>query len=658
MSDDSPTRLDRKYEPRLREALEVANIPTLLLLLNQFTGDKRWLEAPFKPERSRGLDDNDSGGLPEDIQLEIRSAAFDAIVAWRAGTPIARPQLSGDEILEMMCVSESEDIPRDYAALLADKLQRFSGRKAKPIRAPKGFTVLIVGAGMSGIVMARKLREAGIRYTIIEKQPRVGGVWESHHYPGCGVDTPGHLYTYSFAPGDWSMYFPLQGEINQYFSDVARESGVQDEIRFNTECLSATYDEAAHVWRTVLRLPDGREEALVANVVISAVGTFTKAKWPNIPGLEDFPGTVVHTSDWDDSIDLKDKRVAVIGNGASAMQLVPAIADRVSSLAIFQRSKQWAAPFPKFHLDVPDAIRFLMREVPQYSYFYRLRLSWIFDSKVYPSLQKDPNWEHPERSLNAINDGHRRFFTRYVEEQLGERTDLIEKVLPTFPPFGKRILLDNGWYQTMTKPHVSLIDDPVSKVEGNKVYSRSGEAREVDAIVVATGYDVSRYLSVLNLVGRNGVTIREAWDDDDARAYLGTVVPEFPNFFMLYGPNTQLGHGGSFIFIVECQIDYILSVLEQMTENSLSEVECRSEVYDQYNEKLQEKHQKMVWSHPGMSTYFRNARGRIVVQNPWRVVDYWQFTRRANLDDFNTVGSEKSHQAGQDRPELALNSSR
>lgn len=636
----APLAAGASFRKQISEALAVANVPTLILLLHQFTGDPRWLEAPFMPERGRGLDDNDSGGLPDAVQQEVRAAALEVITAWRDGTPIAKPRLSGEELVRMMCVTEAELIPPDYAEVMADKLDRFSGATSEPVPVPDGFCALIIGTGMSGIAIARRFRETGVPYVIVEKQANTGGVWHSHHYPGCGVDTPGHLYSYSFAPGDWSMYFPLRDEISGYFKDVAGKSGVWDDIRFETECLSTTYDEVAHVWRSVLRLPDGSQEVLVTNVVISAVGTFTTPKWPAIPGLKDFDGTVIHTAFWDDSLDVTGKRVAVIGNGASAMQLVPAIADKVKSLDIFQRSKHWAAPFEKFHKPVPEAIRFMMREVPQYARLYRLRLSWIFDSKVYPSLQKDPNWEFPDRSLNAINDGHRRFFSRYIVDQLGDRQDLVEKVTPTFPPYGKRILLDNGWYRTLVRPQVSLIDSGVERVEGNRIYSRDGEVREADILIVATGYDVTRYLAPVSVIGRNGISVREAWDDDDARAYLGTVVAGFPNFFMLYGPNTQLGHGGSFIFLVECQIDYVLSVLRQMAMHKLAEVECRTEVYDEYNRNIQDKHQNMVWSHKGVTNYFRNDRGRIVVQNPWRVVDYWRFTRQADLNDFNTVATD------------------
>jgi 4-hydroxyacetophenone monooxygenase len=414
---------------------------------------------------------------------------------------------------------------------------------------------------------------------------------------------------------------------------------VYDDIQFSTEVLSTVYDEDNRTWTTELRGRDGNLQTLSTNVVITAVGVFNEPIRPDIPGLDQFEGPVVHTARWDTELQLDGKRVAVVGTGASAMQLVPAIADRVESMTVFQRTRQWAAPFPKFHKPVPEPIRFLMREVPLYQYWYRLRLSWIFDSKIYPSLHKDPNWTDPEHSINAINAGHRRYFTRYIHEQLGDRQDLAPKVIPSYPPYGKRMLLDNGWFRTMTRPHVTLVDnaeDGIDHITGNTIHTRNGENYEVDAVLLATGYKVARMLSTLPVYGRNGLSIRQAWNDDDPRAYLGTVAPDFPNLFLLYGPNTQLGHGGSFIFVMECQINYVLDTLRQMFTNGISELECRRDVHDTYNETIQERHQKMIWTHTGMTTYVRNQLGRVVGNNPWQLIEFWRLLKEVDLDDYHT----------------------
>ncbi|WP_223205591.1 flavin-containing monooxygenase [Gordonia jinghuaiqii] len=631
------------FEAQLSEAIQLANVPTLLLVLVQLTGDEQWLKAPYLPVRSRGVDDNDTGGLEPSIQAEIRRGAYEAILDWRRTGDIAVPRPSADLLLRMMAVSEGSPIPEKYAGIMGARLDAFMDPREVSLResVPDGFKALIVGAGMSGISAAVKFKQAGIPFIIVEKQDDSGGVWHSHRYPGCSVDTPSHLYSYTFDGGDWSRYFPAQSEIASYFRGVAEKNGIYEEIRFSTEVLSAQYDETEHVWTSRLRNPDGSEEIVRTTALISAVGAFAEPIIPKIEGLDDFSGPVVHTARWDSTLDLRGKRVAVVGTGASAMQLVPAIVDEVESLTIFQRSRQWAAPFPKFRKPVPDPIRFLMREVPLYQYWYRLRLSWIFDSKTYPSLQKDPNWEDTSLSINKINAGHRRFFERYIREELGDRQDLADRVIPDYPPYAKRMLLDNGWFRTVTRPEVTLVDnadDGIDHVTANAIHTRNGEIHEVDVIILATGYNVARMLSTLPISGRDGLSIREAWDDTDPRAYLGTVVPDFPNLFVLYGPNTQLGHGGAFIFVMECQIDYVLKIFREMFEAGVSEVECRREIYEEYNDAIQERHQQMIWTLPNITTYVRNGKGRVVANNPWELVEFWELLGKAGLDDYETVG--------------------
>lgn len=625
-----------------REAVAIANIPTLLVVLVQMTGDRRWLEDPYRPTRTKGLGDNDDGGLPERLQDQIRDAALAAIREWRAGKPLAIPAPSADLLVEMMSVSLGETVPPEYAPMIAHELGVADERRAASAGAdaagpPPGFGVLIVGAGVSGLCAAIRLQAAGVAYTIVERNETVGGTWLENRYPGCGVDVPSHLYTFSFAPNDWSQYFALREELHEYFERVASDFGVTERIRFRTEVTAARYDEAAQGWAVDVVNPDGSKETLRADVVISAVGAFNKPRLPDVRGAGSFEGPSAHTARWpEEGIDVEGKRVAVVGNGASAMQLVPAIADAAGSIVVFQRSPQWAAPFEKFRTPVPEPVKFLLRALPLYHAWYRLRLGWAFNDKIWPALQKDPTWPHPERAVNAINDGHRRYFTRHIVSELGDRQDLLEKVLPDFPPFGKRMLLDNGWFRTIARDHVELVAESVAEVRADRVVTTSGAEHEADVLVWATGFDVVRFLAPMEIVGRSGRALQEAWDGDDARAYLGTAVPDFPNFFCLYGPNTQFGHGGSLITVMERQTHYVMSVLSQMFARGVGSVEVRQDVHDRYNEKVDEAHENMVWTHPGMDTYYRNSKGRVVVNNPFKIVDYWEMTEAADLGDYRT----------------------
>lgn len=317
------------------------------------------------------------------------------------------------------------------------------------------------------------------------------------------------------------------------------------------------------------------------------------------------------------------------------MQIVPAIAGQVSHLTIFARSKQWAAPFPKFRTPVPEPIRWLIREVPLYQKWYRQRLAWTFNDRIHGSLQRDPDWPHQDRAINAVNDGHREAFTRYVRSELGDRQDLLDKVLPDYPPFGKRMLLDNGWYRTVARENVTLVADRLDRVEGATLIGGDGSRHEADVLVLGTGFKATELLASLEVQGKGGLSLREEWDGDDARAYLGTTVPGFPNLFTLLGPNIGLGHGGSVITPVEGQVRYILDLLQKAFAKGARTVEPKREVHEAYNARVDAAHDAMVWTHPGMENWYRNSKGRVVAITPWRHDDFWRMTRSTDLADYD-----------------------
>ena len=642
-----------ELERRVAEGVAVANIPTLLMVLVQLTGDLSWLQDPYTVRRSFGVDDNDTGGLEPAAMGAVRAAATRAITSWLRTGEVALARPSDELLVTMLSASMGEPVAPAYGPMLAYDLDLVTRAATcpdpTPVSPPQDFQVVVIGAGAGGICAAVRLQEAGIPYTVVERAEGVGGVWEANHYPGAGVDTPNHLYSFTFAPHDWTRYFVLRDELYDYLQDVVRRFDLAPHLRLRTEVQMARYDADGQCWELDVAGPGGTG-TLRADVVIAASGLFNPPKLPDIEGLEDFPGVKLHTAEWDDTLDVRGKRVAVVGSGASAMQCVCAIADDVASLTIFQRSPTWAAPFEKFEVPVVPAVRALFDAVPLYRAWYRLRLNFMWSDRLLPSIRLDPDWPHPERSMNATNDRHRQYFTNHILSEIGERPDLIDKVVPRYPPYGKRILLDNGWYRTVARPHVTLVDDPIVHIGPDGVSTASGERHDPEILILATGFDVQRFLSTFEVVGRDGVTLRDVWGDDDARAYLGTAVPGFPNLFCLYGPNSQSGAGGSIIALLEAQVNYAMSVITQMIDRGVGSVECRREVHDEYNRRLDDILADSVWTHPAVSTYYRNARGRVTVNSGLSKLEFWTMTREADLGDYHLEpAADRPNRVSRDR---------
>jgi 4-hydroxyacetophenone monooxygenase len=629
-------------DEELREALEAANLPTLLMVMAHLTGDHSWLEEPYRPDRTIALNDNDTAGLSPTRQAEVRAAALEILGKWREGEIPPPPTLSDQQITDMLSVCMGETVPAEFGPMMAEEAgfteRDISWTDGVPTEKLVDFGVLIIGAGISGIGAAIKLRGLNIPYVVIEKNDAVGGTWLENDYPGAGVDTPSHLYEFSFDPSpSWSRYFAKQDEILGYLSDMAQRHEILDSIRFGCEVESADFDAASSTWNVVTRDRAGEAHTYRANVVISSVGQLNRPKYPAITGLDTFPGPVFHSAEWRHDVDLAGKRVAVLGTGASAMQIVPAIAGVPAELVVFQRSPQWAAPNANYLRATAAGTKLLMAQVPYYATWYRMRLLWIFNDKLHPSLTVDPEWPHPERSINAANDKHRAFFTEHIRQQLGDRDDLWDKVMPTYPPYGKRILIDNGWYHAVARDDVNLVADGVVEVDGNAIITADGSRYEVDVLILATGFQNRRFLFPMEVHGADGKSLRDLWGDDDAFAYLGMTVPNFPNFFIMVGPNTALGHGGSLIFVTECEVNYITRLLVTMLEQDIAAIDCRSDVFEAYNARVDEAHSRMIWTHRGMTNWYRNAAGRVVATTPWRLLDYWKMTHRPALDDYDVT---------------------
>ncbi len=625
-------------DAELQTALQEANLPTVLLVLAQLTGEGNWLREPFLPTQPIGTDDNDSGGFSPEQQAKIRGAAFDLMRELRDGDLDVPPPPSAERLVEMLSISLAEGLPAEYGETMVEEagfaergLADWHGER--PDEASR-LSVLVIGAGPAGITVAAMLERLGLPYTVVEKNPSVGGVWWENDYPGAGVDTPSHLYSFSRTPNpDWSHFYAKQPELLDYFRRIADELGVLDRIRFRTEVTAMGWDESRQLWSVQTEGADGAE-SMEVRAVISCVGVLSRPRIPKLPGMDDFEGPVFHSARWDHGLDLAGKLVAVIGTGATAMQIVPSIADRAAHTLVFQRSPQWVAPNANYLRAVPEGTRLLMAHMPYYASFYRLRLMWRFQDKLLASLYRDPEWSHPERSVNKGNDRHRAFFTKHIESELEGRPDLIAKVVPDYPPYGKRILMDNNWYKTLRRDDVTLIADGVQGLDAHHVLTDAGDAYAADVVVLATGFHASRMLWPMDIHGRGGVSLHAQWGDDNASAYLGITVPNFPNLFVVGGPHTFLGHGGSALYTTEAGINYIGQALVALVERRWGSLEVKAQVHDDYNRRLDAEHERLVWTHPGMNTWFRNKHGRVTALSPWRGVDYWSLTHELRLDDF------------------------
>ena len=625
-------------DTQLRAALADGNIPTLLLVVSHLTGDPKWLEDPYLPTRTIALDDNDTGGFSAVRQQEIRDAAFDVITAWRDGRHELPPAPGTDQITQLLALSLGEALPPEYATSMAEEagFQLRAGvdwTDGRPDRADD-MHVVIIGAGIAGVGTAAALKHLGIRHTVIDRNPAVGGVWLSNAYPGVGVDTPTSLYSYSFTrPRAWERYYAKGPEILAYVQQTARDAGIEDNIRLRTEVTGADWDDEAKIWRVHTRSETGEVESLEATAIVSCVGVFHRPKVPAVPGMEKFTGPLFHSSRWDHSVDLRGKTVAVIGTGATSVQIVPEIAGTAKRVLVFQRSPQWVIPNPNYLRPMSDGVKLLMEQVPYYASFYRLRLVWMFQDKLLPTLRRDPEWPHPERSVNQANDKHRIFLTNYIDKQLGDRTDLRAKLLPDYPPYGKRIVVDNNWYATLKRDDVEVIVDGIAGIDENHIITTDGESHHADVIVFATGFDVTHMLAPMDIRGRT-TTLAQLWAGGNPWAYLGVVVPDFPNLFMMAGPNSGLGHGGSAIYVFECAMAYTRRLLIRMAEEDIGVLEVRRDVAEDYTRRVDAEHEQLVWTHPGMSNWFRNESGRVVLVQPWRGVDYWRMTSDPNPEDF------------------------
>ena len=476
-------------------------------------------------------------------------------------------------------------------------------------------SVLIVGTGFSGLGMGIKLKEAGIEsFTILERANDVGGTWRDNNYPGCACDVQSHLYSFSFEPNpNWTRMFARQPEIKAYLQHCARKYALLPHIRFDSEVVRAEYDEAAAMWTVTTR----KGEVHRANVLVSGMGGLSTPAYPTLKGLENFKGKTFHSADWDHGYDLAGKRVAVIGTGASAIQFVPKVAEKVARLDLYQRTPVWIIPKPDRAISAAE--RALFRRFPKLQLALRNSIYWMLETRVLGFVINPRLMKLVEREAR----GH-------IRRQIADPA-LRAKVTPDYTIGCKRILISDDFYPAISRANVDVITEGIREVRANSIVAADGSEREVDAIIFGTGFKAQDPMPRGAVFGRGGKDIVEVWKDG-AEAYKGTTQAGFPNFYMLMGPNTGLGHN-SMVYMIESQIQYVMDALKTMRRERLRSLEVRADVQARYNVGLQEKLGKAVWQ-SGCRSWYINEAGKNTTLWPGFTFKYREQVRRIDLVDY------------------------
>lgn len=496
--------------------------------------------------------------------------------------------------------------PPPQARPAAGEEQRGAGRR---------WSAVIIGTGFAGIGMAAGLKRQGVEdFVVLEKADTVGGVWRDNTYPGAACDVPSHLYSFSFAPNpDWTRAFATQAEIHAYLERCADDLDVRRHVRFGTEVLGADFDEAEACW--TVRTADGG--ILTADLLISAVGQLSRPAIPVLKGQENLRIPAFHSAHWDHSIPLAGKRIGVIGTGASAIQFVPKIAADAASVSVFQRSAAYIMPKPDRPYTEREKRRF--RAMPSAMRLHRLGIYLRYESRALAFT----------RFKGLMEIAAARPFRRMLAREVADpRTR--DKLRPDYPVGCKRLLLSDDYLATMARPNVDLVTDRIARLTATGVETVDGRSHDVDVLIYGTGFAATEFLSPMTIRGRQGIALNDAWRDG-ASAYLGMAVPGFPNFFMLYGPNTNLGHN-SIVYMIESQIAHVLRCRTRMQATGAETIEVAGDAFRRHDRHVQDRLARTVWA--GCKSWYVDARGRNTTNWPGFTLSYRALTRLRSLDAY------------------------
>ena len=617
----------------IERAIEHADPLVLRGLLYQLTANEALIDMPMSREQF-GFSFIDRIANSSD-EATVRRLAVEFLKDLRDDGERAIDVGPSDRLPQSLGLIAGAPLPDDELGLWIeetglDPLARGLEWKTEPPRSRKEqFQVVIVGGGISGLNAAVHLKAAGIPFLLLEKNPDVGGTWYENRYPGIRVDTPSrgylHLFgveypqPYAFCPGDENL---------RYMQWVVQRHGLAEHIELNTEVSSMIWDEVSQTWEIEASGPEG-EKSWRSNAVITCVGFLSRPQVPAIEGLETFEGVSCHTARWPADLDLTGKRVAVIGSGATGYQLTPVVAKAAEHVTLFQRTPSWCFPQPSYLEPLPDAQLWVERNVPFYANFARFRAGRLNGPDVIRTFTwADPDFVDPH-ARSAVNKAMRENCLAFVREKLASRPDLIDKMTPVAPPMSSRPIRvdsDDNIYTALLRDNVSLVTDPIARITPRGI-EIEGEEHEFDVIALATGFRANDFLWPMEVRGRDGVRVETLWAKDGPRAYLGSMLPGFPNLFMAYGPNTNNVGGLQLIDLLEIVIRFGLQCIGGLIEAGKRSVEVTEDAYWRFNEELDAVEQNLIYMDPRAFNYYRNEHGRSSVNGPIDIRRMWKWLR-------------------------------
>lgn len=621
----------------LRANLQQADPGVLVAVLAQLTGDALVIDR-FGPAISHVPDPPERAGVTDPDTAE---ALVDAVVA-ALDAPRRDGAVAADDpklFTRLLRLALGADVDDEFVPLLLEQggFQLSQPTLPRTVPVPESMKVAIIGAGLAGIIAALAAADAGIAYEIFDRNDEVGGTWLTTTYPGIGVDTPSAYYSLSREVNPhWSSYYPQGAEYQAYLVELADKYRLREHARFGTEVEALWWDEERQQWQINSVDGDGNRDVSYARVVVTAAGYLNRPRWPDVPGRDTFAGSSIHSALWDPSLDLTSKRVAIIGAGCTAVQIVDACVDEVEHLTVFQRQPHWVAPRKRLTDDVPEHRRYLGRYLPYYANWHRLKSYWSTADNNYPVILQDPEWAKNHLSISPANDVLLQMCLEYIDRTFGAGTELAKKVTPDFAPYGKRIIRDpGGYYAALTRDHVDVEASEPAEVNAKGIVTADGRQIDLDVIIYATGYHLD-FLSTVDIRGRGGKKLADEWGDSP-RSYRGGTVPGFPNLFINSAPNYSPGHGAGANFSMEVMAHYIMECLQLMALRGANTMEVTQQAYEDYVAGIDDAMSRTVWCHtPNAHTYYRSGSGRVVVATPYRLVDIWQ-QHRAPVEEHFTL---------------------